>query len=63
MNLGHSPSLGLATPHAIMEVAFYGYVRVPKGPLPDRYLDVPPDLIVEVLSPSDRWPKVLAKVA
>jgi Uma2 family endonuclease len=31
--------------------------------LPDRYLDVPPDLVVEVLSPSDRWPKVLAKVA
>jgi Uma2 family endonuclease len=22
-----------------------------------------PDLVVEVLSPSDRWPKVLAKVA
>lgn len=36
---------------------------MPKGPLPDRYLDVPPDLVVEVLSPGDRWPKVLAKVA
>jgi Uma2 family endonuclease len=44
-------------------VSFYGDARVPKGPLPDRYLDVPPDLVVEVLSPSDRWPKVLAKVA
>jgi Uma2 family endonuclease len=45
------------------DVAFYSFARVPKGPLPDRYLDIPPDLVVEVLSPSDRWPKVLAKVA
>jgi Uma2 family endonuclease len=44
------------------DVSYYSYARVPKGPLPDRYLDVPPDLVVEVLSPSDRWPKVLAKV-
>lgn len=45
------------------DICFYSFARVPKGPLPDHYLDVPPDLIVEVLSPSDRWPKVLAKVA
>ncbi len=45
------------------DVAFYSFARVPKGPLPDGYLDIPPDLIVEVLSPKDRWPKVLAKVA
>ena len=45
------------------DISFYSYTRVPKGPLPDRYLDIPPDLVVEVLSPSDRWPKVLAKVA
>jgi Uma2 family endonuclease len=45
------------------DISFYSYARVPKGPLPDRYLDTPPDLVVEVLSPSDRWPKVLAKVA
>jgi Uma2 family endonuclease len=44
------------------DVAFYSFARVPKGPLPNRYLDTPPDLIVEVLSPDDRWPKVLAKV-
>ena len=43
------------------DVAFYSFARVPKGPLPDRYLDIPPDLIVEVLSPTDRWPKVLAR--
>jgi Uma2 family endonuclease len=45
------------------DVAFYSFAHVPKGPLPDRYLETPPDLVVEVLSPSDRWPKVLAKVA
>jgi len=45
------------------DISFYSFARVPKGPLPDRYLDTAPDLVVEVLSPSDRWPKVLAKVA
>jgi Uma2 family endonuclease len=45
------------------DVSYYSFARVPKGPLPNRYLDTPPDLIVEVLSPDDRWPKVLAKVA
>jgi Uma2 family endonuclease len=45
------------------DISFYSYARVPKGPLPDRYLDTPPELIIEVFSPSDRWPKVLAKVA
>ena len=46
------------------DVAFYSYAKVPRGSLPrSRYLDVPPDLIIEVLSPDDRWPRVLAKVA
>ncbi len=46
------------------DVAFYSYAKVPKGSLArGEYLDVPPDLVVEVLSPDDRWPKVLAKVA
>ena len=45
------------------DVAYYSFARVPKGRLPGGYLQVAPDLVVEVLSPSDRWPKVLAKVA
>jgi Uma2 family endonuclease len=45
------------------DIAFYSYDRVPKGPLPNQYLDVAPELVVEVLSPDDRWLKVLAKVA
>ena len=45
------------------DVAFYSYKRIPRGPMPADYGVVPPELIVEVRSPSDRWPKVLAKVA
>jgi Uma2 family endonuclease len=45
------------------DIAYYSYQKVSRGPLPERYLDVPPDLIIEVLSPNDRWPKVLTKVA
>jgi Uma2 family endonuclease len=45
------------------DVAFYSYAKLPRGPLPSTYPDVPPDLIIEVLSPDDRWSKVLVKVA
>jgi Uma2 family endonuclease len=45
------------------DVAYYSYQIVPRGPLVDGYLDVVPELICEVLSPSDRTPQVLAKVA
>jgi Uma2 family endonuclease len=45
------------------DIAFYSYKRIPKGPLPKDYGAEPPELVVEVRSPSDRWPKVLAKVA
>jgi len=45
------------------DVAYYSYARLPHGRLPARYLDVAPDLAFEVLSPSDRWSDVLAKVA
>jgi Uma2 family endonuclease len=45
------------------DISYYSFERVPKGPLPDRYLDTPPNLVVEVDSPTDRWPRILAKVA
>ena len=45
------------------DVAFYSYAKLPRGPLPSTYLAVPPDLIFEVVSPDDRWSKVLVKVA
>src|SRR5437660_1434888 len=45
------------------DIAFYSYGRIPKGPFPQHaYLTVVPELVVEVRSPSDRWPKVLAKM-
>lgn len=44
------------------DVLYYSYTRLP-GPLPDEgYAAVPPDLVFEVLSPTDRWSKVFAKV-
>jgi Uma2 family endonuclease len=45
------------------DVAYYSFDRLPRGPMPRGYLAVSPDLIFEIRSPSDRWPKVLAKVA
>jgi Uma2 family endonuclease len=45
------------------DVTFISYQRIPKGPLPRRYFEVAPELVFEVLSPSDRWSKVLQKVA
>jgi Uma2 family endonuclease len=69
-NLGHvlSNDSGVVTerdPDTLRgaDVAFYRFDRVPKGPLGEGYLDVPPDIVFEVLSPFDKWPKVLAKVA
>jgi Uma2 family endonuclease len=45
------------------DFAFYSYRRVPKGTLAKKgYLDVVPDLAVEVKSPEDRWKDILAKV-
>jgi Uma2 family endonuclease len=44
------------------DVSFYSYDRIPRGEMPDGYLDVVPELIVEVLSTFDRWPRVLEKI-
>ena len=45
------------------DFAFYSYTQVPKGSFPKRgYLKVPPDLVVEVRSPDDRWKNILSIV-
>jgi Uma2 family endonuclease len=44
------------------DVAYYSYSRVPKGPLPSGLLSAAPELVFEVLSPSDRWSEVQIKV-
>jgi len=45
------------------DIAFYSYARLPKGPFPEGYLQVVPELIIEVRSPGDRWSEILAKVS
>jgi Uma2 family endonuclease len=45
------------------DVAFYSYARVPRGPLPQGYLAVAPELVFEVRSPTGRWRDIHAKVA
>lgn len=47
------------------DLAFYSYRKVPRGTLSPResYLEVAPDLVVEVRSPEDRWPAILEKVS
>ena len=45
------------------DVAFYSFERLPRGLLPANYGPEMPELVVEVRSPSDRWPDVFAKAA
>jgi Uma2 family endonuclease len=44
------------------DICYYSYVRVPRGPLPDAYLDAAPELVFLVYSRGDRWGTVLKKV-
>src|SRR5262249_33653402 len=44
------------------DVLYYSYTRLPKGPMPEGYLDVTPEIVFEVRSPGDRWKKIIAKV-
>jgi Uma2 family endonuclease len=68
-NLGHviSDDAGVITergPDTVRgpDISYYSYDRVPRGPLPLGYLDVVPDAVVEVRSPSDRWKDIRNKV-
>ncbi len=45
------------------DVSFYSFRNVPKGPLGPGYLNVAPEVVIEVRSPDDRWPKMLKKIA
>jgi Uma2 family endonuclease len=44
------------------DAAFYSFKRLPPGPLPAGYIDVAPELVFEVRSPTDRWRDIRAKV-
>jgi Uma2 family endonuclease len=43
------------------DVFYISYERQPKGPLPVKFMETVPELVVEVRSPSDAWSKVLTK--
>jgi len=45
------------------DVAFYSYRRVPKDAEPEGYPDAIPELVFEVLSPTDSWARILRKVS
>jgi len=45
------------------DVAFFSAKQFGKGPLPEGYLEEVPEVVFEVFSESDRWSKVLGKVA
>lgn len=44
------------------DCAFIRREKLPDGKLPPGVLTIPVDLVIEVLSPSDRWTEVLDKV-
>jgi Uma2 family endonuclease len=44
------------------DICYYSFERLPRGPIPDGLLDVAPDLIVEVRSPSNTWSRIFTKV-
>jgi Uma2 family endonuclease len=45
------------------DVAFISYARLPKGTLPEGFLQQPPELVVEVLGSESSWAKMDEKVA
>lgn len=45
------------------DVAFISHKRLPRDADLDEYLDVAPEVILDVRSPSERWENVLEKVA
>lgn len=47
----------------VTDVAFVRRDRLPDGRIPERYVSMPPDLAVEVISPSDRPRDIEAKMA
>jgi Uma2 family endonuclease len=44
------------------DVCYISFERLPRGPVPKGLLDIIPDLVVEVRSPSETWDRVFGKV-
>ena len=45
------------------DICYWSFERLPRGPMPGGLIRVPPDLVGEVRSPSDRWPDVYGKIS
>jgi Uma2 family endonuclease len=45
------------------DVSFYSFARYPAEATLDEYPPGPPELVIEVKSPTDRWTKIAVKVA
>ncbi|MDE0460888.1 MAG: Uma2 family endonuclease, partial [Caldilineaceae bacterium] len=43
------------------DLAFWSRAKLPDGP-PSGFIDVAPDLVVEILSPNDRWSEMRQKI-
>lgn len=68
-NLGHTFSndtriLIVREPETVrgVEVCFVSFSRLPPGPAPDSFLEVPPELCVEVRSSSNTWNDIFIKI-
>ena len=44
------------------DICYFSYERLPRGPVPESFADVAPELVFEVRSPSDRWVKIMLKM-
>jgi Uma2 family endonuclease len=60
----HSGVITTRGPNSVRgaDVSFYSYQRLPKRAVTKSYPEVPPEPVVEVRSPGERWPTVLIKV-
>lgn len=61
--LGNDTLIRITTDTALgADVAYVSYAKLPPGPSPEGMLEVAPDLVVEVRSPSDLWTAALGKM-
>lgn len=44
------------------DICYWSFERLPRGSMPEGLISAPPELVVEVRSPSDRWGVVLEKL-
>lgn len=45
------------------DISFFSYSRIPKGADLEGYAKVAPEIVFEVRSPNDRWPKILGRAS